>query len=165
MKIIRQKGFSLIEILVVIAIIGVLASVAFVALGTVRLKARDTKRKVDLSQIGRLLSASTCYLPDTGTGDYDLIDLVSELMVKYPQYAQYASSLPKDPKTGSETATNYRYQVTADNHCVLYANFENENETITLGSLTAPTPNAGNGVLKAINPGPNGTNIYYQISK
>ena len=104
MKIIKHTGFSLIEILVVIAIIGVLASVAFVALGTVRLKARDTKRKVDLSQIGRLLSASTCYLPDTGAGDYDLIDLVSELMAKYPQYAQYASSLPKDPKTGSEIA-------------------------------------------------------------
>lgn len=165
MKIVKHTGFSLIEILVVIAIIAVLASLAFVALGSVRLKARDTKRKVDLSQISRLLSASTCYLPDTGAGDYDLIDLVPELMVKYPQYVQYASSLPKDPKTGSETVTNYRYEVTADNHCVLYANFENENEKITLGSLTAPTPNAGNGVLKAINPGPNGTNIFYQISK
>ena len=165
MKITEEKGFSLIEILIVIAIIGVLASVAFVALNNARLKARDTKRKVDLSQISRLLSASTCYLPDTGAGDYDLIDLVPGLIAKYPQSAQYASFLPKDPKTGSETASNYRYEVTADNHCVLYANFENKNETITLGSLTAPTPNAGNGVLRAINPGPNGTVIYYQISK
>ena len=153
------------EILVVIAIIGLLGSIVFVALGTVRIKARDTKRKADLSQMGRLVLSSNCYLPDSGAGDYDLKELVAELTVKYPQYAQFASSLPVDPKTGNDTASNYRYKATDDGHCVLYTNFENENEEITLVGLTAPTPNTGIGILVADSYGPNGTDIYYQVSK
>lgn len=161
----KRGGFSLIELLVVISIIALLGSIVFVALGDTRKKARDTKRKSDLSQIGRFILASECYMPDGGAGDYDFKDLVAELVVKYPQYANFSSSLPIDPKSGNDTISNYRYEVTLDKHCVIYANFENENEEITLSSLTAPAPNAGTGILNATNPGPNGTTIYYQVSK
>lgn len=165
MKHFNYRGFTLIELLVVIAIIGLLATIVVLASGNTLKKARDTKRKNDLSQIGRFILSSNCYLPDAGAGDYDLKDLIPELTAKYPQYAQFAGALPKDPKTGSETATNYRYQATADGHCAMYANLENENEVITLNSITAPTAGAGTGVLKATNMGPNGTAIYYQIGK
>ena len=160
-----KNGFSLIELLVVIAIISVLAGVIIVVVMPARDKSRDVRRRSDLSQIGRFLYASTCYLPDAGAGGYDIAQLVTELAAKYPQYAQYASVIPDDPKSGSPTQTNYRYQVTSDSHCVIYANLDNENEPITLPALTAPTPNAGIGVLRANTPGPNGTNIFYQISK
>ncbi len=165
MEIQKQKGFTLIELLVVIAIIGLLATIVVLALGNTLKKARDTKRKSDLAQIGRFILSSNCYLPDAGAGDYDLKDLIPELTIKYPQYAQFASLLPKDPKTGSETAANYRYQATTDGHCAMYANLENENEAITLTGISAPTAGAGTGVLKATNTGPNGTVIYYQIGK
>jgi prepilin-type N-terminal cleavage/methylation domain-containing protein len=162
---IKQKGYSLVEMLVVIAIIALLVSFTVVALNNVRKKARDTKRKADINQIGRLLAAADCYLPAAGPGDYDLVDVSADYIASHQEYAQYAPSLPKDPKSGSAAASNYRYQVTSDNHCVIYTNLESENEPITLPGLTAPAPNAGTGAFQAAADGPNGTKIYYQISK
>lgn len=165
----RQKikpytGFSLIELLVVIGIIGVLATIAIVNIFPVTKKARDTKRKADLAQIGRFLSMS-CFLPDTGGGEYDLSDLVGQLKIKYPQYAGMLANAPRDPKIGDETNTHYKYLVTADaKKCALYANLENEAEPITLGQLTAPAPGGGTGVLSADTEGANGTRIYFQYS-
>lgn len=160
----RQNGFTLIELLVVIGIIGILAAIIFVATGTATGKARDARRKSDLSQIGRYLSASDCYIPNAGPGDYDIATLVPELQAKYPQYASLIQA-PKDPKSGTNSQTNYHYLVTDTSRCVLYANLENENESVTLPALTAPTAGGGTGILKALGMGPNNTNIFYQIGK
>jgi len=160
----RMSGFTLIEVLIVVAIIGALATFSIAALGGARKKANDAKRKSDLSQVGRMLYAASCYVPDAGYGDYDIKDLVAELTAKNPQYAVMAKYLPVDPKTGTDSVSNYRYQAAPEDHCVIYANFENEGEPITLG-LTAPAPNSGSGAFLNSTPGPNGTNIYYQISK
>jgi prepilin-type N-terminal cleavage/methylation domain-containing protein len=52
----KQKGFTLIELLVVIAIIGLLSTIVMVSLNTARRKARDTRRKTDISQIQKGLA-------------------------------------------------------------------------------------------------------------
>jgi prepilin-type N-terminal cleavage/methylation domain-containing protein len=164
MKMKKQKGFSLIELLVVIAIIGVLSGILLIALGSTRAKARDAKRKQEINQIGRFFTANNCFVPSAGAGEYDLAQLYAEVRSSYPQISQIAS-LPKDPKSGSETQTNYRYQVTADNHCILYANLENENEAITLQGLDRPTAGRGSGTLRASSTGINGTAIYFQAGR
>jgi len=47
----KNKGFTLIEMLIVIAIIGILSSVILVGLGSARAKARDSRRISDIRQI------------------------------------------------------------------------------------------------------------------
>jgi len=51
----KQLGFTMIELLVVIAIISFIASAAIYSVQAARIKARDTKRIADLSQIRKAL--------------------------------------------------------------------------------------------------------------
>lgn len=55
MQSVNRQGFTLIELLVVVAIIGLLATLATIGLNNSRKKARDVKRKADISQIAKAL--------------------------------------------------------------------------------------------------------------
>lgn len=59
-----KKAFTLIEMLIVIVIIGILAAALVPRLISVQGRARDTKRKADLSQLG---SALAIYKTDNST--------------------------------------------------------------------------------------------------
>lgn len=160
----KNNGFTLVELLVVIAIIGVIASIVIVNLFPVTKKARDTKRKADLAQIGRFLSLS-CFLPSGGAGEYDLYDLVDQLKAKYPQITGVINKAPKDPVKGTATESYYKYIVTDDGkRCALYANLENTDEPVTLKNVTQPTAGGGTGVLDGNASGWNSTKKYFQIS-
>lgn len=78
----RQKGFTIVELLVVIVVIGILAAITIVAYNGVSERAIDSRRKSELGMIakafqlhaieknnGRILGAgSGCGYFDTGTG-------------------------------------------------------------------------------------------------
>jgi prepilin-type N-terminal cleavage/methylation domain-containing protein len=58
-----QKGFTLVELLVVISIIGLLSTLAVVSLGSARSRARDARRISDIRQIQTALEL---YFADQG---------------------------------------------------------------------------------------------------
>ncbi|MFA4873115.1 MAG: type II secretion system protein [Patescibacteria group bacterium] len=91
----RHKGFTLIELLVVTGIIGLLATLAVVALNNARQKARDTKRLVDINAIRKAMAFK---FDNNEVGDYqcDAARGPSDIWV-YPVYTcdGLASYLPR----------------------------------------------------------------------
>lgn len=62
---VMKKGFTLVELLVVVAIIGLMAGIATVSVNSVRSKGRDAKRVADIKQIQNALE-----LHYSDVGDY-----------------------------------------------------------------------------------------------
>jgi len=69
----KSKGFTIVEIIVVIAIISVLASVVVVGVGQYMQKAKDARLRADFVEIEKAakLDYANCgnWAPDVGTGD------------------------------------------------------------------------------------------------
>jgi len=161
----KRRAFTLIELLISIAIVAALATVVTLAVLPARRKARDTVRIAEMNQMGRFLLAISCYVPQAGPGDYDLQALLEDLTAANPQVAQYIKEAPRDPKSGTDAESGYRYAYTADGKCALYANLENPETHVTLEGLTAPTAGGGTGILQASTEGPNGSDKYFQIGR
>lgn len=102
-----KKGFSFIELIVVITIIAVLSVAAIVSYGPVQRKSRDSRRVADLEKIRMALEMArqigTTY---PATANVKTI-LVPNIMQSYPQ----------DPKTNSDYVytrlTNYTFSIGA----------------------------------------------------
>lgn len=93
----KKKGFTLLELLVVISIIAVLLAISASAFLSARATSRDAKRKTDLEQVRSALELykadNGSYPTNTGTVGSVLTGLVSP--------TQYISKLPSDPGLNS----------------------------------------------------------------
>ena len=87
----KESSFTLIELLMVISIITLLASVLFSYIGSAHAKTRDAVRLSDIKQIG---TAANLYYEDTGILPTQIGPGNGGLVPKY------LPSEPKDPKTG-----------------------------------------------------------------
>lgn len=107
----KKRGFTFIEILVVITIIGILIGLSAVAYSSVRKSGRDARRRGDLEQIR---SALEIYRADCG--DYPATSGVvaggaiagDGLPSTCSSSNTYLSSVPDDPLTGYD----YKYYST-----------------------------------------------------
>lgn len=115
-----KKGFTLIEMLVVVSLIGILTTLVVANLNSARQRARDTQRKSDLRSIEtalRLYYQDCQAFPDNSSGgEINGCGTCStgttcawgeEFTVGSNTYI---SALPKDPLAGQA----YKYQVSAD---------------------------------------------------
>lgn len=110
-----RKGFTLIEILIVVAIIAILSSVVLIGLGPTQRIGRDARRLSDLRQTqnGLELYFNKCgYYPGTAQagspcGPYSQIGSWSALQTALTGSIIGVSQVPNDPTSGK----NYLYGV------------------------------------------------------
>lgn len=108
----KRKGFTLIEMLIVVAIIGILAGAVLVGLGPVQRGGRDSRRIADLRQVqnGLELYFNKCgYYPGgpaaSGCTGFSQISGWSSLVNSLTQSAIGVNNVPNDPSAGR----NYFY--------------------------------------------------------
>lgn len=127
-KIENQKGFTLIEILIVLVIIGMFVSVALTALGAARSKGRDARRKADMVQ---MQTALELYFNTYGTypstsgnwwgvsvsgGSHDVAGANGYI----PNLAaEFISKLPVDPTNNTTGFSGYLYRSDGTNYKLL----------------------------------------------
>ncbi|MEK7596960.1 MAG: prepilin-type N-terminal cleavage/methylation domain-containing protein [Patescibacteria group bacterium] len=104
-----KKGFTLVELIIVLAIIGVFTAVVFGSITTSRSKARDNSRIADMKQIELALvlyyDVNRYYPSASGTS----IDALNILIME-----KYLPSLPADPQVGNV----YEYKRTGNKYCL-----------------------------------------------
>jgi general secretion pathway protein G len=143
-----KAGFTLVELLLVIAIIGILASVISVNFVGIRQRARDSQRKSDIRQIQ---SAVELYRVDNGsypvrTSTYRINSGSTCPAVEafIDSGTTYMSKVPCDPSGSSGyNAGNYYYSSDASGTTYLMSScLENANDGDSYTTATAPSPSA-----------------------
>lgn len=124
-----QRGFSLVEIMVVITIIGLLSAVSLGSLNTIQKNNRDARRQADLRLVQSALQqfyADQNFYPNNLTAEIangSAITNCTGLTGCTVITKTYLSETPKDPVTGTATPYCYRSQManvstgTGTNNC------------------------------------------------
>lgn len=143
-----KKGFTLVEILVVVAIIGLLSSVFVIGLSGVRSRGRDTKRLADIKQVQNAMElyyAKCGYYPGgvDGTGNCNTTDPTTwgGLSTTLTTAGIGVAKIPVDPTVGK---TYYYAFDTARQSYILAAILENAKDpTLTGSAYTTDVPGVG----------------------
>lgn len=147
----RMRGFTLVELLIVIAIIGILTTLLTANFVGVRQRARDAQRKSDLRQ---LQSALELYRSDQGTypvvasSPYRLNSTACAASQAFtapaPSSTTYMAKIPCDILgTSAYNAGNYYYYSGDGSSYVLAACLENGNDKDSNTTSNAPSPSGG----------------------
>ena len=101
----KDRGFTLVELMIVVAIIGVLASIAIAIYGNVQTRARVAKVQGDLRAIG---SAISIFQAHTGNLPAALTDLTTAATNAAGQVAgPFLAGVPSPPSNGSPAWSSY----------------------------------------------------------
>lgn len=119
----NKKGFTLVEVLIVIAVVGILASVVLVGLGPIQRQGRDARRLSDLRQVQTGLE-----LYYSRNGSYPNVntwaDLTTQLITGGAGGNVGVSNVPNDPRAGA--GASYFYGTNAGSDYVIGATLEDD---------------------------------------
>jgi prepilin-type N-terminal cleavage/methylation domain-containing protein len=108
----KSAGFTVIELLVVVAIIGLMASLSLVYLRDVRARSRDTRRVADIYSLATALhlynntfSSYPIYTGDINGGDNMSVALTRENILR---------SIAVDPLNITVAGVDYKYNYSSD---------------------------------------------------
>ena len=136
----RQKGFTIVELLIVIVVIGILATLVIVTFTGIQQKARNTKRQTDINAVDSHVEA---YF--TENGYYPTLAHLNDATWRSTNMKGLAVDALKDPKGSASTlasspaASVYSYEVTNDSD----ASCASDETTCTKFTLTATLEGGG----------------------
>ena len=139
----EQKGFTLLELLIVIVIIAILALLIIPNITSAPKKARDTQRKTDVTAIRKALEEyfvnNNAYPATGGQADTVLGGATGPLGVGT---APIMLNVPTDPKKGSPSQYYYSYTPTGTTAYTIGACLENDQDAgaSVVATSTAGTP-------------------------
>ncbi len=125
----KNKGFTLIEMLVVVAVIGLLASLILVGLSSFRTRGRDTRRVADTKEVQNGLELY--YMKN---GRYPTASSWQDLETALVNAGIGVNKIPQDPNySSSNPEATYRYGVSDDGqHYVIGVKIEDEDANSSL---------------------------------
>lgn len=115
-----KRGFSLVELMIVVAVMAILATVGFFAYNNFQKTARDSKRKADLKAVSTAVQAyyseSGKYpVPSGATADsHEAANDVSNGSYLTGVLAKYGGKVPLAPDVTGVTGENKEYQYAYD---------------------------------------------------
>jgi general secretion pathway protein G len=123
----RTPGFTIVELLIVVVVIGILAAIVIVAYNGIQATARDNIRKSDLKNLATAIEA---YYATNGNypmsaGWCTQISHPSYTTAFQTEMAQFLNQLPLDPQYEA-TYQDYFYRNIGDQSYYLYAELEGE---------------------------------------